>query len=431
MKRLLLLFLFGFAFSQGLFESATQTAALNYDLSGNMKTFMSLKEEDDSLIFSNMNAETSLKIKVEKDAFAYAFADIKFLHRTNPMEDETQIILREAYVDISPGIFNFRLGKQILPWGRTDMYKPTDNITPQDLRYWYTDPNDMRLGSFLFNSSVNLSSLIRVQTILIPFYNPDIFPVSLFEFPAMVTYEGLKPTTPYLRDSGLALKFDMRTSHYDVSFSYLNAYELQPAFASSIELDPVTGMNISIFQEPWRQKVYGFDAAFNLNSWAYRFEGTYMHPDESSSDYYTPKPEVQLTLGLDKTSGPLSVLCEYNLSIVPQYAELSPPVNPMLMVEHLLNTYNQLFYRQTDHFGHQILVRTALDLFHETLSIEFPIAYNISTKDYLLSAHLTYHIADAVDIKLGAQRYGGEDNSLFELLKPLYNGYYCELKLSF
>lgn len=431
MKRILLLFLFSFALSQGLFESASQTSALNYDLSGNMKTFMSVKEDSDSLIFSNMNAETSLKIKVDKDPFAYAFADIKFLHRYNPNENESQIMLREAYVDISPGILNFRLGKQILPWGRTDMFKPTDNITPQDMRYWYTDPNDMRLGSFLLNSSINFSPSLRFQTIIIPFYNPDLFPISLFEFPDLITYEGLENKTPYINDSGIALKLDIRTSHYDVSFSYLNAYELQPSFASVVNFDPEAGLDIRITQEPWKQQVFGFDAAFNLYSWSYRFEGTYMHPDEKSSDYYVPKPEVQLTLGLDKSSGPLSVLLEYNFSMIPNYTELPPASDMVGIIENLLNGYNQLFYRQTDHFGHQILFRTALDLFHETLSLEFPLVYNISTRDYLLSAHLTYHIADAVDVKIGAQKYGGEDNSLFELLKPLYNGYYCELKLSF
>lgn len=419
------------AFSQGLFESADQSSALSYELSGNMKTFMSLQQENDSLYFNNMNAETTLKLKAEKDAFAYAFAEIRFIYRNNINNNETDIILREAYIDISPSIFNIRLGKQILPWGRTDMIKPTDNITPQDLRYLYTDPNDMRLGSFLLNSSVNLSSSVKFQSIVIPFYTPNLLPISLFEFPDNVTYEDMQKPRSYLKQSGIALKLDMRTSHYDVAFSYLNAYALQPALASNYTFNSPTSINYTFFQEPWRQQVLGFDAAFNLNSWAYRFEGSYVHPDENSSNYYIPYPQVQFSLGLDKNSGPLNILCEYNVNIVPNYASLSVPSNPVLLLQHEINSYNQLFYRQTDFFSHQVFVRIALNLFHETLSVEFPLAYNISTEDYLLSAHIVYHIVDALDFKFGAQKYGGPDNSLFELIKPLYNGCYCELKLSF
>ena len=235
----------------------------------------------------------------------------------------------------------------------------------------------------------------------------------------------------YVKQSGVALKLDLRTSRYDISFSYLNAYALQAAFASNFTFVTPTEVSYTFFQEPWRQQVIGFDAAFNLNSWAYRFEAAYMHPNKNSSDHYTPHPQAQFSLGLDKTSGPLNILCEYNLNIVPNYSKLSIPSNPLLLLEYQLNTYNQLFYRQTDYYNHQIFVFLSVNLFQETLSLELPMAYNLSTRDYLLSMQMSYHLVDALDINLGIQKYGGQNNSLYELLKPLYNGYYCELKLSF
>jgi hypothetical protein len=41
--------------------------------------------------------------------------------------DETEEQLREAYLDIHFGPMDFRIGKQIIVWGRTDRINPTDN----------------------------------------------------------------------------------------------------------------------------------------------------------------------------------------------------------------------------------------------------------------------------------------------------------------
>ncbi len=431
MKRVLLLCLVNLLFAQGLFESVQQTSTNTYELSGDIRSSIYFDGESDSLYSKFINSQVNLKIKAKKENIGFAYANLRFTGFNYFDEHFMNIDLREAYVDVSLGAFNTRLGKQILPWGRADVYKLTDNITPKDMRYIYIDPNDMRIGNFLVNSSIQIGSGFKIQGIWVPHYTPNSLPISVFNMPTDVEYKDMILPERSFANSGGAVKIDLLTSEYDVSFSYLNAYSLQPGFASEMQLLSPTQITFDFFQQAWRQQVFGFDAAFNYYAWSLRFEGSYMLPEEDNLVFYTPHPEVQLTLGLDRSFGALRILVEYNMKFISDFTELSEPLNPVLIMDHQLNVYNRLFFRQTEEYIHNIFARVALDLFHETFEIEIPFSYNFSTKEYLIMPRMNIDLADALLLSLGLNMYHGEDDTLFDLLKPLYNGYYCELKLTF
>jgi len=430
-KRLLLFCLVNLLFGQGLFESAQQTSTNAYELSGDIRSSIYVDGKRDSLYSKSINSQATLKIKANKESIGYAYADLRFTSFNYFDEHSTSVVLREAYVDVSLGAFNTRLGKQILPWGRSDVYKSTDNITPKDMRYLYVDPNDMRMGNFLLNSSLQIGPRFKIQGIWIPYYKPNSLPISVFNMPTNVEYRDMAPMERSFTHSGGAVKIDLLTSEYDVSFSYLNAYSLQPGFIAEMQILSPTQISFDFFQQAWRQQVFGFDAAFNYGAWSFRFEGSYMLPEEDSPDHYTPHPELQLTLGLDRSFGTLGIMIEYNMKFVSDFTRLSEPLDPMLMMVYQLNVYNRLFFRQTEEFIHNIFARVAVDMFHESFNIEIPFSYNFSTDEYLIATQMNFDLADALRLSLGMNLYHGKENTLFELLKPLYNGYYCELKLSF
>jgi len=53
--------------------------------------------------------------------------------------DDYEDVLKEAHVTWTPGPFNFRIGKQIISWGRLDGVRIMDQINPQDLRRGMSD----------------------------------------------------------------------------------------------------------------------------------------------------------------------------------------------------------------------------------------------------------------------------------------------------
>ena len=56
-------------------------------------------------------------------------------------------VIREAYLDLSHGPLDLRIGKQIIAWGRADRINPTDNLTPRDYTLLVPDDDDQRLGT--------------------------------------------------------------------------------------------------------------------------------------------------------------------------------------------------------------------------------------------------------------------------------------------
>ncbi len=431
MKRILLLCLVNIVFAQGLFESAQQASSNTYELSGDVRSAFHIDNENDSLYSKGVYSQANLKLKAQKNDIGLAYADIQFSSSKYFGEQKIGINLIEAYVDVSLGGLNLRLGKQILPWGRVDVFKSTDNITPQDMRYMFIDPDDMRMGNFLLNSSVQFGNILNIQGIWIPIYSPNSLPISVFDLPQDVQYRDMTMPDRAFKNSGAAVKVDLRTSEFDAAFSYLNAYSLQPGFAAEMQIISPTIITYDFFSQVWRQQVFGFDAAMNYNAWSIRCEGSYMLPDDDISASYIPNPEIQLTLGIDRSWRALSILFEYNMKFVSDFSELVEPLDPRLLMDHQLIIYNRLFFRQTKEFTHTLFSRIALNLFHETVEAEIPFSYNLSTKEYLLAPRLTIDIADALRLSLGMNLYHGDKDTLFDLLKPLYNGYYCELKLTF
>ncbi|MCD6446879.1 MAG: hypothetical protein J7L40_01800 [Candidatus Marinimicrobia bacterium] len=431
MKRLLLFCLVNLLLGQGLFENAQQAPSNTYELSGNIKSSIQVDDDNDSLYLKGLNAQANLRIKAQKENIGYAFADIRFSSFNYSGEQVMDFMLREAYVDISFGGLNTRLGKQILPWGRADIYRSTDNITPQDMQYPYIDPDDMRMGNFLINSSLQIGNGLNIQGIWIPVYSPNLLPISAFDMPNGVQYRDITLPDREFKNSGAAIKMDLRTSEFDAAFSYLNAYSLQPGFASEMHILSSTLVTFNFFPQAWRQQVFGFDAAVNYNAWSIRCEGSYMLPENEISASYISNPEIQWTLGIDRSWKALSVLFEYNGKFVSDYYELIEPLDPSLIMDYQLAFYNRLFFRQTEEYVHNIFTRIALSMFHNTFEIEVPFSYNLSTDEYLISTRIHLDLADALRLSMGMNIYHGDEGTLFNLLKPLYNGYYCELKLSF
>jgi len=432
MKRILLIFLLAnMMFAQGLFESALNLSSNTYELAGDIRSAIYIDGEKDSLYSKRLTAQANLKLKAQKENIGYAFADIQFLHSNHSNEQELKIKLREAFVDVSLGAFNVRVGKQILPWGRVDVYRSIDNITPKDMQYIHIDPDDMRIGNFLVNSSLQIGSGFGIQGIWIPIYSPNLIPISMFEMPSGVQLIDMTRPDRSFKNSGGAMKVDIRTSEFDAAFSYQNAYALQPGFAAEIEILSPTQINYNFFPKPWRQEVFGFDAAMNYNAWSIRCEGSYMLPENENNESYIPNPEIQLSLGLDRSWRALQVLFEYNYKFVKDYCELLEPDDPRLMMDHQLALYNRLFFRQTEKHVHNIFARAALSMFHETFSIETSFSYNLSTDEYFISPLMKIDMADALALSIGMNFYHGDEETLFKLLSPLYKGYYCELKLTF
>ncbi len=169
---------------------------------------------------------------------AAIFSAVEFREdQSDPSRNRTY--LDEAYIDLYPGSFDFRLGKQIIVWGKADGINPTDNITPWDFSD-FLDTEDERIGIVALKAN-NYIGNWSFEGILVPAFTPSILPSEKSRwFPAFpkeipnpmyptagspilkASYEFLNPNLPDegLKSAQFAGKIASTISGWDFSVSY-------------------------------------------------------------------------------------------------------------------------------------------------------------------------------------------------------------------
>ncbi len=89
------------------------------------------------------------------------FQDIRDRDKENVDEFKQQYDLWEGYIDLSRGPLFFRLGRQNLAWGETDIFRLLDQINPLDNTFGgiFEDLDDRRIPLWMLRGSVNLGTV--------------------------------------------------------------------------------------------------------------------------------------------------------------------------------------------------------------------------------------------------------------------------------
>jgi len=146
---------------QGLFETATtavnneqETLKLNGYVRGS--AFGGGKIYD----FANAFGEVSLQANLKKNKFILN-SDIRFRSGYQFNEPISELEVKEAYAGISTPAFDLLLGEQIVSWGRTDGFNPTNNITPNNYFFFSANPDDQKIPNLLMKANIRFSPQIN------------------------------------------------------------------------------------------------------------------------------------------------------------------------------------------------------------------------------------------------------------------------------
>ncbi|MDD4489289.1 MAG: hypothetical protein PHD30_02155, partial [Paludibacter sp.] len=116
-------------------------------------------------------AEVALQSQLRSHG-AFLQADIR-LRKGILFDEDIQLIdFKQLYAGYSSLKFDLLLGNQVVTWGRTDGFNPTDNITPKDYFFFTPDPDDQQLSNFLLRAKYRFTSDIELDIIGVPFYLP-------------------------------------------------------------------------------------------------------------------------------------------------------------------------------------------------------------------------------------------------------------------
>ncbi|NIM19358.1 MAG: hypothetical protein GTO51_03155 [Candidatus Latescibacteria bacterium] len=430
-------------YSQDLFEKAvggdTLGAAISqrtaFELNGYLRGdfYAGKVPNEDKAEMKSGYSELSLKFRIRRQDLGDAFAEVRFRWGHEFGEKIDEVGIREVYVSTYVGRFDFRLGRQIVVWGRADGFNPTDNITPEDPLVRSPNEDDRREGNFIIRSYFNYQPL-RIEAIWVPIYEASVLPTSILSLPPGITFMAPDFPGANLENNSFALKTNLELASFDGSLSYFNGYNPSPGIGIVAKRVTPTGIEIDIMPRAYRLHVLGADFSTSLlRSIGLRGEFAYGMPfDDWESAYYIPNPDLQYVIGIDKEfDGTFSIILQYVGRHVFDFIDLAPPASPTEIPEHQIAFRNRLITFQRDEVIHAVSFRPEVKLMYETLSLEILGLYSFTTEELVLRPQAAYDIADALTFAVGGEIYSGPEDTLYGSLDSQLSAFFVELKSSF
>ncbi|MGD2246496.1 MAG: hypothetical protein PVI11_08125 [Candidatus Aminicenantes bacterium] len=439
MGLVLILFLSTSVSGQGLFEEAEKSKEkeLAFELNGYLRSTLYLGKvlEENKADLKSGFGEFSLKLKASKKSFGSAFAEVRYRSGYEFNNEISELNLREAYVSAYVGRFDFKLGHQIVVWGRADGINPTDNITPKNMLSRSPDEDDRRAANFLLRAFYNARP-VRFEFIWVPVFRSSVVPTDMIEFPPGITLGDLVYPDTSLENSAWAVKLNLELASIDGSFSYFDGHNPFPGISLDYLLplpgSPVPGMMISL--ESYRMRVFGADFSTTVaGSFGLRGEIAYTRPlGDYISSAHIPNPDFRYVFGVDKEfSGNFSVILQYLGRYVYDFVPLVVPVDPVDIPAYELELTNRIITFQQYETSHSFSCRLGWNLLHEAMELELLGLVNLTSEEFFLRARMAYDIADAFTLTVGGELYSGPEDTLFDFIEDHLSSVFAELKISF
>ncbi|MBA7645033.1 hypothetical protein ES703_52785 [subsurface metagenome] len=376
-----------------------------------------------------LNNVFNLKINsaLEENVSAYADLDLKHsfgnkdlsgyilqYDEKTEMDNYLGVNLKEIYIDLSVGIFDFRLGKQIVSWGRVDAFAPTDNINPLDYRgFDILDFSSMKIGiPMLKVDAYLLYDYLHIEAIYIPYFFESVYPDPdsdwTFYQPETMEMGGLiykvvhdppKPTvyspSKTLKSSEVGLRVGSSVGGYDFSGSYFFTWDDNPTAYQELTLNsPEPGdVTVTTTLKHHRSHIIGLDLARAIGELSLRAESAFfITEDPEGEDEGIADPYLKWAIGADYT-----FLDNYTINL--QFSEEIQNLN-----------FNTLKHVET---LNSIIVSLAANFLEERLRVELGGIYEFEDEDYLVIPKLEYDFSDSLSFSFGAQIFGGDKGTQF------------------
>ena len=441
--------------AQGLFEEAGSAAgggAFPFRLNGYGRAVMYLGDyvPPENSEIRSAYGEAALRLSASGGSRASFYSELRFRDGYEYNDWIRDFSLREAYVDLALGKFELRAGKAVVAWGRADVINPTNNLTPQDYFVRSPEPGDMRLGNFLLRGRLNLSPSIRLEGVWVPRYRYSVYRYDLFEMPSYVRFQASPLPAAALKNGSVGAKIDFFFDRIDGSLSWFNGFDPMPGIQPGELPGTVSGsFHLDMYARAFRQQTLGLDFSCGLGSFGVRGEAALKDPSAAyRNQVFAPNRDLQYVLEVERSFGNLTLMVLYSGRYVFDFEQgmvtgSIPEIDPGLlqnpenlaligpMLEQRVAAFNRILFSQTHEVTHVLGFRPALSMFHGIGKAEVFGMANLSTREWSLHPKVTWSASDNLKLSLGGEVFAGPDNTLFNLIAPVFKGGYFEMKYSF
>ncbi len=329
--------------------------------------------------------------------------------------------LREAYIDLSGGAFDLRMGKQQIIWGKGDGVFITDIVSPKDLsRFLVPDFEELRLA--VTGARLDLyAGAHSLELVWLPWFTPTISPAAgslwapALPFPITPTVQAAELPEMELESGEYFARYSYMGSSFDLSLMGGWFWNDTPAFAVvSKAFTPGVGLTaLTVEPEYYRTLAAGYAVSGTLGPLVLRSEGAWYGGRRFQGNPlafavgYAERDTVQYLVGTDFS------VAGYNFGL--QFIQ-------DIIVDH----DDDLTDEATKNTATFVVAKTFLG---ETLTAEIFSYLGLDDGDALVKPKITWDASDALELFAGAYIFLGDEGDFGQY--DARDGAYVGAKLSF
>ena len=333
--------------------------------------------------------------------------------------------LREGYVGYAKNGWEFRLGRQLIPWGKSDALNPTDYLSAKNYALFNPDDEVRRIGStslWLNWTPDQGASPLSVTVVATPAFPQSHLLIPSSAIPAgftLLASPQIPPST--FGNTETAIKLAYTGNAWDASLSAFRGYNPMPEFAifntSGSPLQPL----VTLVQTFHPIRAAGGDASLTFGKWIGRAETAYFWTQNDDGTQPLVQPSHwDSVLGLER---PLGDDFRFQVQGIYRY-------HPNFQEPTTVAKANALLLGYQEKSRPAATLRLAYSNEANGWDAELFLMANFSGGDYLTRPKVTYAWTDAVKSTAGVEYYGGPDDRPLGALKP-YNSVFIEGKYVF
>ena len=392
--------------------------------------------------FTTTFTEFSLQSKFNKNN-AFVKSDIRVRQGYFFNENRFNVLVKELYGGYQSNKFDVLLGNQIVNWGRTDGFNPTNNITPNDYFLLTANPDDQKLSNFMLRFKYRFTPEIEFDLIGIPFYAESNYRYDLFDLGANVSF--VKATLPEIKikNSSFAGRLNFDFPAMGGSLSYFRGFDPFHGFDVK-NVDWNTGAplidNVAAY---YLKSAVGADFAIPVGNFILRAEMAYTFTDNPDNKMFIPNSDIAYVGGIETMLGGFTLIAQYVGKYTADFKALTvpmltDPLNPLAqmqyatqLIDYSNRSFNRKIFYQQAKSNHAVSLVLSKSFGYDAWNVEVASYYNISSEEVLLRPKLSWKITDTLTSSFGANYMSGPAETLFSYSSIIMNGAFVELKVMF
>lgn len=308
---------------------------------------------------------------------------------------------REAYAGYAKGPVDLRFGRQIVTWGVGDLFYVND-IFPKDWESFFSGrPMEyLKLGVDGWRAQA-FTKAINGDFLIVPFFTPDRLPPAerFFFFDPFSGVPNRMETEPEIRFSNIeaSARLYRKIGGADVSLYFHRGFWRTPGVRVD---DPVAPTTVTEFHP--ELFVYGASAQKNLLGGVVSLEAGYYDSrgDNNGDDPTVPNSQWRFLTGYQRE------LWRDFTAGIQFYGEV---------MDHHGSYRNTLSagFPAGDRFRGVASVRLTQWLRYQTWKLSLFAAVSPTDVDYFLQPEIAYRVTDNLNIAVGANLFGGRNETTF------------------